>query len=238
MTLPLSSTSWIFICTAMQTLCILFILSLKTFMPQKKHKNTNVVMNKRKPAILVGPSGVGKNTLILALKSRFPGIFGFTVSHTTRNPRTKERNGIDYHFVSKDEFKTKERNNEFIETLTYCDNYYGTSKQAIKDVEHENKICILDIHYTSAQKIKTLAMDAYYLFVTTKGGVQTCVERIKKRGKLSEDEVEKRAQNAQKEFDFFAGNQDFFDECIWNDDLDSAKEDIIEVFEKWYPWLK
>eukprot|EP01084_Bolivina_argentea_P217834 369787_1 len=148
-----TTVSWIFICTSIQSLCILFIWALKTMIKQRKHQIVDAISNTYKPAIIVGPSGVGKQTLILALKARYPDIFGFSVSHTTRNPRTKEKNGVDYHFVSKEEFKCKENNNEFIETLTYCDNYYGTSKKAIKDVEDENKICLLDIHYTSAQKI-------------------------------------------------------------------------------------
>eukprot|EP01084_Bolivina_argentea_P221889 375699_1 len=183
--------------------------------------------NAYKPSIIVGPSGVGKNTLIRALQDRYPDTFGFSVSHTTRRPRTTEKNGVDYHFVSKEEFKRKENDNEFIETLTYCDNYYGTSKQAIQDVEDQNKICILDVHYTSAQKIKKLSMDANYLFISTKGGLQACVERIRTRarGKLNEDEVSKRALNAKKEFDFFDANKDFFDEYIWND-LCVAKKDI------------
>eukprot|EP01083_Nonionella_stella_P080792 222142_1 len=236
--MSVTSVSWIFICTSIQALCILFIWLLKCMMHQKTHQIVDTATNEYKPAIIVGPSGVGKQTLIHALQDRYPGKFGFSVSHTTRNPRTKETNGIDYHFVTKDEFKHKENNDEFIETLTYCDNYYGTSKQAIKDVEDQNKICLLDIHYTSAQKIKTLAMDAHYLFVTTKGGIQTCVNRIRQRGTLSEKEMTERAENAKKEFDFFAANQEFFDECVSNDDLGAAKEDIIQVFDKWYPWLK
>lgn len=79
-----------------------------------------------RPLVFCGPSGSGKSTLIKQIMTEFQGVFGFSVSHTTRSPRPGEINGKDYHYVSRDEMEKAIQNKEFIETATFSGNMYGT----------------------------------------------------------------------------------------------------------------
>ena len=81
-----------------------------------------------KPLVVVGPSGVGKGTLIKHITEKYPDRFGFSVSTTTRGPRPGEVNGVDYNFVSMDEFKAMIERDEFIEHCDVHSNKYGTTK--------------------------------------------------------------------------------------------------------------
>jgi GTPase SAR1 family protein len=86
------------------------------------------------PVMIVGPSGVGKGTLINKLLEAFPNVFGFSVSHTTRSPRPGEVNGIHYNFVTIPEMEHAIERGEFIEYAKVHTNYYGTSFKAVDDV--------------------------------------------------------------------------------------------------------
>jgi hypothetical protein len=86
------------------------------------------------PVIIVGPSGVGKGTLINKLLEAFPNVFGFSVSHTTRSPRPGEVNGVHYNFVTIPEMEHAIARGEFIEYAKVHTNYYGTSFKAVDDV--------------------------------------------------------------------------------------------------------
>jgi guanylate kinase len=85
-----------------------------------------------KPIIILGPSGVGKSTLIKELNSKYPDSFGFSISYTTRAPRKGEQHGINYFFVSKNDFEKLIDQDDFIEWCEVHGNYYGTAKSQIK----------------------------------------------------------------------------------------------------------
>ena len=93
-------------------------------------------MNKENVQIIVimGPSGIGKGTIINFLLERCPGKFGFSISHTTRKPRGQEKNGVEYHFTEKEQFEEMIKQGEFVEYAFVHGNYYGTSFKAIHDV--------------------------------------------------------------------------------------------------------
>ncbi|OMH81058.1 Chitin synthase 7 [Zancudomyces culisetae] len=99
----------------------------------------------KSPIVFFGPSGSGKSTLLKLLFNEFPNQFGFSISHTTRAPRKGETNGIEYHFVTRDEFLEGVKKNEFIEHAEFSGNLYGTSIKAVKDVIDSGKTCVLDI---------------------------------------------------------------------------------------------
>lgn len=86
------------------------------------------------PVVIAGPSGVGKGTLINRLLEKFPEVFGFSVSHTTRAPRPGEENGVHYNFVTKGDFEQAVEKGDFIEYAKVHANYYGTSQLAVEKV--------------------------------------------------------------------------------------------------------
>lgn len=98
-----------------------------------------------RPLVLCGPSGVGKSTIVAKITKEYPNAFGFSVSHTTRQPREGEVDGVSYHFVDTESMQKAIDSDEFIETAVFSGNMYGTSKAAVKTVMDEGKICILDI---------------------------------------------------------------------------------------------
>lgn len=109
------------------------------------------------PVVIAGPSGVGKGTIITKLLEKFPQLFGFSVSHTTRAPRPGEENGVHYNFVTKGEFEEAVERGDFVEHAKVHTNYYGTSYHAIEKVSimlfvnlffcnsiHHNKCFLVD----------------------------------------------------------------------------------------------
>ena len=99
----------------------------------------------QRPVVICGPSGVGKGTLLTRLMAEHPDSFGFSVSHTTRQPRAGEVDGVHYHFVKKEDMEAAITRGEFIEYARVHSNMYGTSVKAVEDVRAAGKTCLLDI---------------------------------------------------------------------------------------------
>ena len=195
-----------------------------------------------KPCIVCGPSGVGKETLLNQLKKLFPNTFGVSVSHTTRNPRFGEIDGVNYHYITREEFKTGIDNQQFIEYLVYADNYYGTTITAVQDVQQQNLICILEIHVNSAKFIKGRQLiSANYLFISCNANssintkLNTLRQRLIKRNTENSEQIQKRLKAAEEEFKFLEDNPEFFDCVISNDNLEDATKKLIKQFKRWYP---
>lgn len=93
-----------------------------------------------KPVVISGPSGVGKGTLISKLTEEFPSAFGFSVSHTTRNPREKEIDGVHYHFTKRSIMEKDIRDGKFLESAHVHGNLYGTSIEAVEAVTDSGKV--------------------------------------------------------------------------------------------------
>ena len=98
-----------------------------------------------RPVVVCGPSGVGKGTLLNRLMAEHPEDFGFSVSHTTRQPRAGEVDGVHYHFVKKEDMEEAITRGEFIEYARVHSNMYGTSVKGVEDVRAAGKTCLLDI---------------------------------------------------------------------------------------------
>ncbi|ETO26558.1 hypothetical protein RFI_10581 [Reticulomyxa filosa] len=202
------------------------------------------------PTVVCGPSGVGKGTLLTYLKQYYTNAFAVSVSHTTRQPRPGEVNGETYHFVSREQFEQGISRGEFVEYADVHGNWYGTSKQALRDVADRKKIALLEIDVQGAQNIKKLSgVKAFYLFITMTGyfdnnkllpdcGIELLSPRLAGRGTETIEQVEKRMKTAEKELDFFANNRGFFDKVITNDDLKKSQQDITRIFAEWYPWIQ
>lgn len=189
-----------------------------------------------RPVVFCGPSGVGKGTLINMLMERFPDDqFGFSVSHTTRKPREGEENGVHYNFTTVDAMKKEIAEGKFIEHAEVHGNYYGTSVAAVKSLQDDGKICILDIDVQGARNVKKSSLKAHYVFIAPPS-MEALELRLRGRGTESEEDIQKRLANAGDEMAYgqSAGN---FDHVFINADLKATFDDLVLCMKEWYPQL-
>jgi guanylate kinase len=186
------------------------------------------------PIVIAGPSGVGKGTLIKLLLDKYPNMFGFSVSHTTRPPRPGEENGVHYNFVSLSEMKAGVGRNEFVEYATVHTSMYGTSKAAILKIREQNKICILDIDMQGVQSVKKSNIDCKYVFIAPPS-MEELEKRLRGRATETDDKIEIRLQNAISEVAY--GTTENFDCILVNDNLEETFKSLMNRIITWYPNL-
>jgi guanylate kinase len=190
-----------------------------------------------RPVVFCGPSGAGKGTLIDLIMNRFDNdLFGFSVSHTTRNPRDGEINGKHYHFTTVEQMRKGIASEKFIEHAEVHGKYYGTSFAAVESVQSSGKICVLDIDVQGVKNVKKSPLNAYYVFVSPPN-METLETRLRKRGTESEEQIRIRLGNAQAELAYGkeSGNVDLF---LVNDTLENALDKLSTALQGWYPHLK
>ncbi|KIK93282.1 hypothetical protein PAXRUDRAFT_34144 [Paxillus rubicundulus Ve08.2h10] len=173
-----------------------------------------------RPLVIFGPSGVGKGTLLKRIFAEFPNKFGFSVSHTTRAPRPGETDGKEYHFVTKERFKTLLSEDAFIEHAQFSGNYYGTSIQAVRAVRSTGRRCVLDIDSQGVRQIKKTDLDPIYLFISPPD-MTTLRHRLRGRGTDSDHAIQRRLSIALSEIQY-AREPGAYDYVIVNDDLEKA----------------
>ncbi|KAF9518650.1 hypothetical protein BS47DRAFT_1370972 [Hydnum rufescens UP504] len=144
-----------------------------------------------RPLVVFGPSGTGKSTLLKQLFGKHPDKFGFSISHTTRQPRTGEANGREYHFVSRDEFLSLVSAGAFIEHAQFSGNLYGTSVQAVGEVAKLGRRCILDIDAQGVRTIKAKhpELQAVFVFIAPPS-LDALKSRLVGRGTETEEQCE------------------------------------------------
>ncbi|XP_072543209.1 guanylate kinase isoform X2 [Salminus brasiliensis] len=182
------------------------------------------VMAGPRPVVLSGPSGAGKSTLLKMLMKEFEGVFGFSVSHTTRKPRPGEENGKDYHYVSREAMQAGINNGEFIENAEFSGNMYGTSKAAVQDVQARNLICILDIDMQGVKNIKRTDLNPIYISIQPPS-MDILEKRLRDRKTESEESLQKRLQAASVDLEI-SKEPGLFDVVIINSDLEEAYGDL------------
>ncbi|CAH0047769.1 unnamed protein product [Clonostachys solani] len=181
----------------------------------------------RRPIVISGPSGVGKGTLIGRLLERYSDTLATTVSHTTRQPRPGEVNHEAYHFICTQEFESLIENNAFVEYTFFSGNYYGTSRQTIKDQQAKGKIPILEIEMSGITQIKkNKALDMRFVFISPPS-LQALEERLHKRGTESAKSIERRLEQAKVEMEQ-AKIPGFHDIIIVNKNLEEAYIELEE----------
>ncbi|KAF8271646.1 guanylate kinase [Lactarius quietus] len=173
-----------------------------------------------RPLVLSGPSGSGKSTLLKRLFAEHPGQFAFSVSHTTRSPRPGELDGVQYNFVSREDFSSLLDRGGFVEHTEFSGNLYGTSNQAIASIVESGKRCILDIEVQGVRQIKSTDLNPVYCFIAPPS-LTVLRNRLIGRGTETEAAVEKRLKTALVEIDY-AQLPGAHDHIIVNDDLDRA----------------
>lgn len=183
--------------------------------------------------VLTGPAGVGKGTVENAMRKKHPSIW-MSVSATTRKPRPGEVNGVNYWFMSEDEFAAKEKAGEFLETaLVHGLAHYGTPLKPVQEHLAEGVPTVLEIDLQGARRIKErakeLGVDVVYVFIAPPS-FDELVRRLKGRGTESEAEVAKRLETAKVEL----AAEDEFDVTIVNDDVNRAADELWSVIAKEY----
>ncbi|MBQ0101747.1 MAG: guanylate kinase [Firmicutes bacterium] len=155
----------------------------------------------RKKGILLvvsGAAGTGKGTVNAILMEKHPDEYAFSVSATTRAPRPGETDGVNYHFISKDEFETMIKNDGLIEYTCYCGNYYGTPKSELSKLD-EGKNLILEIETEGAGNIKRIFPDSVTVFILPPDYV-SLRNRLVGRGTNTPEDIENRMNKALHEF--------------------------------------
>jgi guanylate kinase len=175
------------------------------------------------PLIISSPSGAGKTTLTGRLLKADLGL-AFSVSHTTRAPRSSEQDGREYHFVDRATFKNLIDQGEFLEWAEVHGNLYGTSKRELTKNQHLRGI-IFDIDHQGARQIKCAEPDAVAIFILPPS-MAILEQRL--RGRASEDEatVQRRFQVATREIEHYG----LFDYVLVNDDIDEATTKLTSIF--------
>ena len=148
--------------------------------------------------VLSGPSGVGKSTVIAELMGQRENIY-FSVSYTTRQPRMGEQDGVNYNFVSREEFEGMIRRDELLEYAEYVNNYYGTSLKAIRDRLEAGVDVLLDIEVQGAAKVKARCPEAIFIFIIPPS-FEELSRRLHRRNTDSEDVIAGRLEKAKVEF--------------------------------------
>ncbi|XP_034737862.1 guanylate kinase 1b isoform X2 [Etheostoma cragini] len=181
-------------------------------------------MSRPRPVVLSGPSGAGKSTLMKRLMKDHEDVFGFSVSHTTRNPRPGEENGKDYHFTTKDAMQEGIDSGDYIESAEFSGNLYGTSKAAIEDVQAKNLICILDVDIQGVKRIKETDLNPIYISIQPPS-IEILEKRLRDRQTETEESLQKRLEAARIDMEL-SNEPGVFDVVIVNDDLERAYEEL------------
>ncbi len=173
--------------------------------------------------VISAPSGTGKTTVcgkLLAQDARLR----FSVSHTTRKPRTGEADGEDYHFVSESEFERLREQGAFLESARYTGNLYGTSFRAIQDSLEAGLDILLEIEVQGASLIRNSDFEAVFIFLLPPS-MEIVERRLRDRGTDNESLIEQRLREGHPEIAMAR----IFDYAVINDDLQTAVEEVEEI---------
>jgi len=174
--------------------------------------------------ILSGPSGAGKSTIIRKAASRIEPYY-FSISSTTRAPREGERDGVEYHFVTREAFEAGIEAGEFLEYAEVHGNYYGTSLIPVKQALGEGKLVIFDIDVQGHRLARNLMGDQITSAFITPPSLAELEQRLRDRSTDSEAVIEQRLHNAKEEIQAIHE----FDYVILNDAIDVAVEAFVSL---------
>lgn len=181
-----------------------------------------MTMNKGRLIVFSAPSGCGKGTMLEEiLKDQ---RFAVSVSATTRAPREGEKDGVNYHFLTREDFQQRIEDGKFIEYAEYCQNFYGTLSSEVDGRLEKGLNVILEIEPQGAMKIREKRPDALFIFIVPPS-VGELRRRLKKRGTETDEVIEERISKAAWEI----SQAEKYDYIIVNDALEDAVSDFFAV---------
>ena len=173
--------------------------------------------------MITGPSGVGKGTLIRGLLERVPGL-ELSVSATTRAPRPGEVDGVDYHFLTPDEFDARVAAGDFVEHATYSGNRYGTLRSELERPLAKGEGVVLEIEVQGARQVRAAIPEAVAVFIAPPSR-EALRARLLSRGTDSSEQVDARLQTAVRELEA----QPEFAHVVVNDRLEEATGELASI---------
>ncbi len=173
--------------------------------------------------VITGPSGVGKGTLIRGLMERLPQL-ALSVSATTRAPRPGERDGVDYHFLGREQFERKVAGGEFVEHADYAGRSYGTLRSELEGRVRGGEPVVLEIEVQGARQVRAAMPEAVQVFIAPPS-LAALRARLIGRGTDDQAEVERRLRVAEQELTA----QPEFAHVVVNDRLDDALERLVAI---------
>ena len=175
--------------------------------------------------IITAPSGAGKTSITKYLMNKFP-VLTFSVSAATRQARGTEKNGVDYYFISGEEFKHKIQNNEFVEwEMVYEGKYYGTLKAELQRIWEKGKVPVLDIDVKGAIHVQQQFNEGTLSLFIEPPSVNDLKTRLESRGTESKESLAARINKASYELSF----KEQFDKIVVNADLQTACIDAEKI---------
>ena len=185
-------------------------------------------MKRGKLIIFSAPSGSGKSTIINYLLECNLDL-AFSISATSRAPRGSEQNGVEYYFLTPDEFRAKIANGEFIEfEEVYKDNFYGTLKSEVERIREKGLNVVFDVDVVGGVNIKNIFGDEALSMFIMPPSVEELRKRLVGRNTDSAETIEKRLAKAEYEI----GYADKFDKVVINDNLESAKAEALSIIKE------
>ena len=182
-------------------------------------------MNSGKLIVFSAPSGSGKTTLVRHLLAQDLHL-GFSISATSRKPRGKEKDGIDYYFMNALEFQKKIEEKAFIEyEEVYQNTFYGTLTSELERLWAEGKQVLFDIDVVGGVTIKKKYPKETLAIFVQPPSISELESRLRKRGTDNEEKIKERIAKARTELEYAPQ----FDYCLINEDLDQAKKEVVQV---------
>ena len=176
--------------------------------------------------VLSGPSGVGKGTVRAAIFSKEEQKCVYSISATTRLPRTGETDGVDYFFKTREEFEQMIQNKQLLEYAEYVGNYYGTPLEYVENTLATGKDVFLEIDVQGAIQVRELMPDGVFIFLTPPD-LNELESRIVNRGTDSDEVIAKRMKTAREELELMK----YYDYSVVNDTVDNAVQKIEAIIQ-------
>eukprot|EP00920_Eleutheroschizon_duboscqi_P036171 GHVT01087436.1.p1 GENE.GHVT01087436.1~~GHVT01087436.1.p1 ORF type:complete len:241 (+),score=66.65 GHVT01087436.1:336-1058(+) len=185
--------------------------------------------------VVSGPSGVGKGTILRAVMAAHPAAFALSVSHTSRQPRVGEVEGLHYYFSTRQQLDQMLADGKFFESAVFADNRYGTSIQEIERIQRSGRICVVEIELEGVRQVLArppgqLTTKCLFIRPPSIGDLE---RRLKGRGTESAEKIRARLAIATSELEAAAAMP--FDAVVVNQQLQEAVDAVAQLALAWFP---